>query len=254
MKKLLAAVSVAGLLGAAGFVAWSVFARPDDTVITDETVKSFNLQRGPAPAVASAPPRSEELRDAVAAPVSPRPIALAEMSPAAAAPAKPAAPPPSRPPVTARLVSAVRSGRVFAGLLRSPARMMASGSALASPRALRAFLADKRAVNRYLDSAVVRVVLNSPAAAKAVIGSSLVVRAFLSTPAMQDKKAVADLLSSRMLIKMLDCPGVQAALTDEKVVRRIATDPDTAQFLAQNPQALQAIAGAAPELAKALGR
>lgn len=251
MKKILAAVSVAGLLGAAGFVAWSVFSRPDDAVLTGETANAFNLQTGPAPAGPSAAPRAGELRDAVASPVSPRPIALAEMAPAVPA-AVMSVPPP--PPVTLRLVNAVRSARVFTGFLRAPARAMTSGSALANPRALRAFLGDKGAVNRFLDSAMVRVVLNSPTAAKAVIGSSLVVRAFLSSPAMRDKKAVAELLSSRMVQKMLDCPGVQAALTDENVVRRLATDPGTAEFLAQNPEALNAIAGAAPELARAISR
>ncbi|MBI3565715.1 MAG: hypothetical protein HY079_11005 [Elusimicrobia bacterium] len=250
MRKILAVVSVTGLLGAAGFVVWSAASRPDDTYITGERADSFNLKEAPVAARPAAAPRSEELRDAVSSPVSPRPIALAEMAPAAAAaPAKPV-----RPFLTAKLEKAVRSGRTFAALLRAPARMLGAGSALASPRALRAFLADKAAVNRYMDSTLVRVVLNSPTAAKAVIGSSLVVRAFLASPAMKDKKTVAALLSSRMVGKMLDCPGVQAALTDEAVIRRLATDPKTAEFLATNPQALAAIAGAAPELARALAR
>lgn len=253
VRKILAVVSVTGLLSAAGFVVWSVASRPDDAYITGDAANSFNLQEAPVAAAAPAAPRAaEELRDAVASPVSPRPIALAEMIPVAAAKAAPSAP--VRAFLTPGLEKAARSSRAFAALLRAPARMLGAGSALADPRALRAFLADKAAVNGYLDSTLVRVVLNSPTAAKAVIGSSLVVRSFLATPAMQDQKAVAALLSSRMFAKMLDCPGVQAALSDEAVVRRLATDPKTAEFLAMNPQALRAIAGAAPELARALAR
>jgi len=55
-------------------------------------------------------------------------------------------------------------------------------------------------------------------------------------------------------MKMLDCPGVQAALSDDTVVRRLATDPETAEFLARNPETLKAVAGAAPALARAISR
>lgn len=248
-RRSLIALVAAVLLGAFGFAAWSAFSG-DDT-ITYERGGSFDLAFAPA---ASAPRPPEDLRDAVASRPSPRPIPLTEMAPAVspAAPPQPAV----RPFLTPRLERAARASRAFVALLRAPARLFAasSGSALGSPRALRAFLADKAAVERYMDSALVRVVLNSPAAAKAVIGSPAVVRAFLSSPALRDPATVRALLSSRMVVKMLDCPGVQEALSDPKVIRGLATDPETVEFLGRNPEALNAIAGAAPDLTRALTR
>jgi len=253
LNRQLAVVSVVGLIGASGFVAWSVLSRSDDTIITSGGSQSFNLQIAPAPeTIMRARLPSEDAGGAAPASVSPRPIALAEMAPVSR-PATPA-PPAVRPFLTPRLEKAARSSPVYAALLRAPARLMGSGGPLQSPRGLRAFLADKRAVNGYLDSTLVRFVLNSPAAAKAVLGSSLVVRSFLGTPAMRDPAAVRALLGSRMLVKMLDCPGVQAALADPKVIRSMVANPETAAFIERNPQSIQAIANAAPDLARALNR
>jgi hypothetical protein len=252
VKNTLAAVSLAGLLGASGFVAWSVFSRPDASALTAEQARSFDFKDGPLPStIVRVTPPVEDLHDAVAAPVSPRPIALDIMARAGA----PAAAVKPRLPAfaTPRLEAAVRRHPFFAGLLRAPARFLMSGTALKSPRALRAFLADKPAVEAYMSSTLMRLVLNSPSAAKSVLGSPVLVRAFLASPAMSDPAAVRELLGSRMLVKMLDCPGVQQALADPAVIRGMVADPGTLQWLAENPSALQAIAGAAPALARSLG-
>lgn len=251
MKNSLAALSVIGLLGASGFVAWSVLSSPDATTLTSEQAGSFDFKEGPAPAPA-APRPAEELRDAVASPASPRPIPLESMaSSARPVEAAPRALVPTF--LTPKLEAGVRHGRIFAALLRAPARFLLSSSALKSPRALRAFLDDKKGVEAYMSSAVVRVVLNSPAAAKSLLGSPFLVRAFLASPAMSDPAAVRELLGSRMLVKMLDCPGVQEALADPAVIRSMVADPATVAWLGENPAALKAIASAAPALANSLG-
>ena len=247
-------MSVIGLLGASGFVAWSVMSRPDAALITSEQAHSFDLKEAPSAAPTAAPRPVEELHDAVAAPVSPRPIAMAGM--AATAPAAPAAPaavrPQVRPFLTPQLETAVRKSKFFAAMLRAPARFLVAASALKSPRALRSFLENKSGVEAYMNSTVVRVVLNSPSVAKSVLGSPALVRAFLSSPAMKDPQAVRELLESRMVVKMLDCPGVQEALADPAVIRNMLADPGTIQWMGENPEAMHAIASAAPALARSL--
>ena len=251
MKKALAAVSVLGLIGASGFVAWSVFSRPDDAVPT-AAAQSFDLNSTPSAASARAAAPSEELRDAVAAPVSPRPIRYEGMAAVPPAPAAIAIKPAERSIVTPKIETATRRNRFFSALLSAPARFLASRTAVRSPGALRAFLADKRGVDAFMDSTVVRVVLASPATAKSVLGRPDMVRAFLVSPALQDPGAVRALLSSRMVAKMLDCPGVQEALADPAVIRGIVSDPETVRWIGENPQVLTAFASAAPALTQSL--
>ena len=245
MRNVLAVASVAGLLGASGFVAWSALSRPDD--VASRSAGAFDLQD--APASPSRPAASEELRDAVAAPASPRPIAAAGMQYATPMPAPRET---VKPFLTPALEAYVRDSKLLRALQHAPARALLSGSAMRSPAALKAFLGDKAAVNSYLDSTLVRVALNSPAVAKLLIGNPALVRAFLGSPAMRDPQAVKALLASRMLVKMLDCPGVQEALADPAVIRSIAGDPGTVEWLARNPHALDAVAAAAPSLASSL--
>ncbi len=245
MKKVLAVVTIAAPLASVAFVAWTLASHTDDTSTTVAAGGSFDLDVGPA--------RADRLRDSVASPASPKPIALAEMTAATSPAPSAAAAPAVRPFLTPTLENAARTSRLFARLLEAPSRLMGSGTALRSPRDLRVFLSDKAAVESYLDSTMVRVVLNSPVVAKALLGSPAVVRAFLSTPALQDPAAVQALLSSRMLVKILDCPGIQEALSDPAVVRGMA-GPETAEFLARNPGAVQALAAAAPGLTRALTR
>lgn len=261
MKRALVAVGVAGLLSASGFVAWSVFSGPRATDITPDVAKSFDLSESALPARPAAPafaPTEEVLRDSVAAHASPRPIVLDAMSRPGVAPAvSAAAAAPARTRsswLTPRLEKAARASRAFVGLLGSPARAIASGSVLRSPRDLRRFLSDRRAVEGYLDSGLVRAVLASPTLAKALIGNPAVVRAVLGSAAMQDPATVRLLLGSRMMAKILDCRGVQEALGDPAVVRRVADDPETGRWIAANPSAVTALASAAPALANALAR
>ncbi|MDE2142848.1 MAG: hypothetical protein KGJ84_10585 [Elusimicrobia bacterium] len=252
MKNSLAAVSVIGLLGASGLVAWSVLSRPDATLITSEQANSFDLKIvSPQERPMAAHVPVEEMRDAVASPVSPRPIAMDGMLVPAAAPV-----PPSKPAfrsfLTPRLESGVLKSRFFAAMLGAPARFLAGSGPLKSPRAFRAFLDDKGAVDGYLNSTVVRVVLNSPAAAKAVLESPSLVKAFLGSPALRDPGVVRALVTSPMVLKMLDCPGVQEALADPAVIRSMTADPETLRWLGENPDAVRAMGSIAPALAGSL--
>jgi hypothetical protein len=254
VKNSLAAVSVIGLIGASGFVAWTALSRPDPTVITSEQARSFDISERATPDAPPAAQVREVLRDAVAAaPVSPRPIPLESM---AAAPARAAAapvPPRVRPFLTPQLEKAVLGSRLFAALLRSPARFAVSRSALKSVRDFRAFMDDKGAVETYMSSTLMRVVLNSPAVAKAVLSNPALIRAFVESPAMRDPRVVRELVSSRMAVKMLDCPGIQEALTDPAVMSALA-DPAVASWMERNPEALSAVASAVPALARSLTR
>lgn len=259
MKKTLAVVSVLGLAGAAGFVGWSVLSRPDDIFVTGDAATGFNLQEGPAPAASSPLSPGETLRDAVAAaPPAPtslmRPIGFDGMaghgSPASAAPAA-AGPAPSK--ITARAETWARRNKLFAGLLVRPAKFLVGRSPMASAQGLRGFLADPKKVDAYMNSALVRVTINSPTVAKALLGNPGVIRAFLASPAMRDPQAVRDLLSSAMVRKFMDCPAIQEALSDPVVMQRMLMDPTTISWVASNPQALTAIASAAPALGDAFG-
>lgn len=248
MKNALVAMSVAGLLGASGFVAWTVFSRPDDAV--SGAAAAFDFKEAPPPSSRPLSAGSEQLKDAVADAASPRPISVAEM--AREAPPRVDRRPPVRPFLTPELESGVRKSKILNALLRAPARFLVAGSAMKSPRALNAFLGDKAAVDAYMNSTLVRVALNSPAVAKALIGNAALVRAFLGSPALRDPGTVKALVGSRMLAKMLDCPGVQGALADPAVIRSLASDPVTIEWIGRNPQSLNAIATAAPALAGSL--
>ena len=142
--------------------------------------------------------------------------------------------------------------RFLTALIAKPAQFMMSRSPLGSARAMRAFLADPKKVDAYMNSPLVRITLNSPTVAKAVLGNPTVIRAFLAEPAMRDPQTVRALLGSPMLRKMLDCPAIQEALGDPAVMNRMVADPQTITWIASHPQALLAIAGAAPALGDAL--
>ncbi|MDD5302205.1 MAG: hypothetical protein PHS14_03775 [Elusimicrobia bacterium] len=257
MRSYLPIISVIGLLGAGGAVTWSVMARPDDAYITHEVADSFNLQTGPAPVRAPAALASgETLRDAVAAapPAASslmRPIAAPGMAvgglPKDAADKRYTV-------ITPRAEAWAKKHEFLAGLIAKPASFLMARSSLGSARGLRAFLGDPKKVDAYMNSALVRVTINSPTVAKALLGNPAVIRAFLAMPAMRDPQAVRALLASPMLRKMLDCPAIQEALGDPEVMNRMVADPQTIRWIASHPDALTAIASAVPALADALKR
>lgn len=260
MKNALAAVSVIGLAGLAGLVGWSSLTRPAGDYSAGEAMRGFNLDERPAPSRTAL--ADDSLRDAVAAAapaaaipgsLSPRPIAFDGMA-VPGRPAPDAAPAGPVRPITAKAEAWARKNPWWTALLAKPAAMLARRSALGSARDLKTFLGNPAKVNAYLDSPLTRVVLNSPTAAKALLGNPAVIRAALASPALQDPQALRALLGSPMLRKMLDCPGVQEALADEGVMRRMWTDPQTVAWIASHPQALTTIAKAAPALAEGFAR
>ncbi len=253
VKKVLPLISVLGLIGAGGAVTWSVMARPTDTYNTQEVANSFNLQTGPAPSRA---PRAfaegENLRDAVAA--AP-PVASSMIKPIADARMVVGAPPKDAKPLTVITPKAeawAKKHKFLSAMIARPASFMISHSSLGSPKTLREFLGNPKKVDAYMNSALVRITLNSPTVAKAILGNPAVIRAFLATPAMRDPQAVRMLLSSPMLHKMMDCPAIQEALSDPAVMNRMIADPKTVAWIAQHPDALMAIAQAAPALGEGL--
>ena len=247
-------ISVIGLLGAGGAVSWSVLSRQDDSFMTRETANAFNLQTGPAPARAPAPlSAGETLRDSVAAAPPPasslmKPIAAEGMAvgglPQAAAVKRFTV-------ITPRAEAWAKKHKFLAGLIAKPASFLLSRSSLGSARDLRAFLGDPKKVDAYMNSQLVRVTLNSPTVAKALLGNGEVIRAFLAAPALRDPSAVRALLSSPMFKKMLDCPAIQEALGDPEVMRKMISDPKTIAWIGAHPQALTAITQAVPALGDA---
>ena len=228
-------------------VTWSVISRQGNSSITHEAANSFNLQTGPAPVRAS-------LRDAVAAaPSAPssltRLIATADMDVGELSVMPPEAI--LYTSVAPRAEAWAKKHKFLAGLVGKPARFLMGRSSLGSARDLRAFLGDPKKVDAYMNSALVRVTLNSPAVAKVLLGNPAVIRAFLATPALRDPQAVRALLSSPMLRKMLDCPAIQDALADPVVMRRMIADRATVVWIAAHPAALMAIADAVPALGDA---
>ncbi len=255
MRRILPVVSVLGLLGAGGAVTWSVMSRPDDSYMTHEVAHAFNLQTGPAP-VRAPPARvsGETLRDAIAAaPPVPssltRPIATAGMAVAGLLKKSPEAI--RYTVITPRAEAWAKKHTFLAALVTHPAAFLMGRSSLGSARGLRAFLGDPKKVDVYMNSALVRVTLNSPTVAKFLLGNPAVIRAFLATPALRDPQAIRALLLSPMLRKMLDCPAIQEALGDSEVMRKMIADPQTVSWLAAHPQALLAIAEAVPALGDA---
>lgn len=249
MRSLLPVISVLGLLGAGGAVTWSVMAREGDSaVVTREVADAFNLQTGPAPARPSAAAR-DELRDAVAAPASSlmRPIASPDMAVGAA----PKEAPKAYTVITPKAEAWARKNKLLSRLMARPAAFLMARSPLASARSMKAFLSDPKKVDAYMNSPLVRITLNSPTAAKALLGNPAVIRAFLAMPAMNDPRVVRALLGSPMVRKMLDCPAVQEALSEPGVMNRMVSDPKTVQWIAEHPDALLAIASAAPALGDA---
>ena len=236
MKEHLPLMSFLGLISVSAFLAYSSLSHPIDPRMVDEAV-----EHNPFPAAAAMP--RESMRDALTS--SPMPVGPAgyKMSPTPqAAPAAQRMPPGER---------KVPVNGVMAKMLASPASFLMRRTTLRSAKDLRKFLADKKAVDSYLDSAPVRMAMRHPAVAKSILTNGALVRAFLATPAMSDPDAVRRLVKSPLMKKLLDCPGVQGALADPAVMTRLGADPKTAEFVAANPQVLGAISAAAPALAEA---
>ncbi len=249
-------VSLFGFIGAGAAVTWSVMSRPQDTYITHEVANSFNLQEGPAPARAPRPlTEGETLRDAVAA--AP-PVASSLVRPTGtdtlmySSKARASAPEFKSQPVTAKAEVWARKNKFLAALVTRPAAFLMNHSSLSSARGLRAFLADAKKVDGYMNSTLVRIAINSPTVAKALLGNPAVIRAFLNTPAMKDPAAVRALVGSPMVQKMLDCPAVQEAMTDPAVMNKMMADPQTLMWVVAHPEALEAISKAAPALGEAM--
>jgi len=256
VRSYLPVISVLGFIGAGAAVTYSVISRPTDVFITGDVADSFNLKTGPAPRRAPAAlGAGETLRDAIAGAPPPassmmRPIAGAGIvvGPAMKDPPKPV----RYTVITPKAEAWAKKQGFFAGLLAKPAAFLMKHSPLGSVKAVRAFLGDAKKVDAYMNSPLVRITINSPSTAKALLGNTAMVSAFLATPAMRDAKTVSALLASPMVKKMLDCPAIQEALSDPVVVRKMLDDPKTMMWIAAHPDAMMAITDAAPAMGDAM--
>lgn len=236
MKDHLPLMSFLGLISVSAFLAYSSLSHPIDPRMVDETV-----DHNPFPQAAALP--RESMRDALTS--SPMPIGPTgyKMSPTPRpAPAAQRMPPGER---------KTASDGVLAKMLAAPAGFLMRQTALGSAKEFKRFLADKSAVDSYLDSGPVRMAMRHPSVTKRILTNGALVRAFLATPAMEDPAAVRRLVKSPLMKKLLDCPGIQGALSDPAVMTRLGADPKTLEFVTAHPQVLAAVAAAAPALAEA---
>ena len=238
------------LAAAGGFVAWSALSRPKDAYLTRDVADGFDLAAAPAARPAAAGPAAPLL-----APESPRPVPGSGLG-TAAEPSR-AAPGGPGPGAQAGGAAPKKTGPLKPGaegwalgqplvraLLAAPARVLLQRSALASAGELKGFLASPSQVDRFLDSPLTRVVLNSPTVATALLGDPKLFAAVLESPALKDPQAAKALAQSPMLRKMLDCDGVTQALQAPSVRERLE-DPATAAWLAERPELLAAVMNAA---------
>lgn len=241
---LMSAVSLAAVTGVVG---WSMMTRPIDPRMVDVEVQASDLP-SPAPAPRFPSTDVDSMRDAMASP-QPIPIAGYSMAPQQRPATVPQAAVPKLPP---GIELKAKSDPVFSAMLGAPARFLMRKTTLGDARGFKKFLASPKAVDRYLNSPLVRAALHSPAVTKSILTNGALVRAFLDTPAMQDPVALATLLRSPMFKKIVDCPGVQDALADPRVMVRLGSDPTTLEYLGEHPQAAEALGKAFPALAAAV--
>lgn len=154
------------------------------------------------------------------------------------------------PVVTAKSVRWVRTHKVFAAFLKAPARYLAGkGDRMSSPAAFRAFLDDKKQVNAFLDSPLVRVALNSPVISRALMSDPGVLKAFLGSPAMRDPATVRRFVTSPLFRKVIDCPGPQGAIEDGRTLPQTLASPAVISWVKDNPSGMAALESAIPALA-----
>lgn len=195
----------------------------------DFDFKPTDLRGGPRRAPAMPMPEMP-MRDAVA---SSRPtFATAAPAPAAAAPvaAKSAEKLPEKPAPSA----AAKAG--FASLLSSPARYLVSKTMLGKPGELARKLERKEFGKSYVQTPIVRSVLESPSAVSAILGNAALRRAFLDSPAMRDPRVVDKLGESALLQYVLTSDGVQKALGKPGVLQSVLMAPDTLAWMQRSPE------------------
>lgn len=179
------------------------------------------------PAAESLPVIEEEggempLRDAMAMPRAPAALAPARAvpprSPMAAGPAAS-----GDPKISADSMKA---------LLTQPMTYITQKTWLGKPAGFQKFISDPKRVKRYIDNPIVKSVIDSPAMTRVFVSNSMLVSAFLASPAMRDPAAMKALASSPLLRELAQHKGVQAALADPAIMQKLLmTNPQAAQLL-----------------------
>lgn len=224
----LAVVSSILIGGGAAFVVWTMN-RTTDSYLTDEVAHSF---------------------DAKTADTAPKPVPrnlVAPLQPQTSL----------TPIVTGLKPKAVQTNNwgdhpLVRDLVAGPALFLAKKTYLGKAEALEAFLEDRRMTQRWLTHPLIQGVLGDPRLLKWIVGPT-VIQAFLSTPAMQDRKAVAALSKSELIKGIAKAPGVQALVQDPGFIQAVLLSPQAMTWMMQNPSAVEALKDIAPALAKAAG-
>lgn len=173
--------------------------------------------------------------------------ALPAKAPAPPPPASPSAPkPPSATPARAAVGTQkagegwAKSSVSFGALLEAPGKFLAKQSYLGKPVAFQQFVSNPMSVRAWLGRPLVRAVTGSPALVKLLVLRPGVVRSFLDSPAMKDPRAIAALGKSPLVKELAQRPGVQAALSDQALVKRALMGPEVMAWLAKHPEGMAA--------------
>ena len=141
----------------------------------------------------------------------------------------------------------------IADVAADPARFVSERTYLRDPKAFRAFLRNRRAVDSFLGDGVTRYVVEHGWAVKQ-LARPKVVEAVLASPAMRDRKVVSYLFTKSALPLQLErAPGVKEALADKEFVESVCT-PEVRSWLAANPAAAVSLKSQSPAFAAALAR
>lgn len=218
MRKTLAILSILVFLGAGLFILISSLNRKKDVYLTPDIIQDFDSKTVPES-------RSNLTVSAVRR--SAPSLAEGQRGPL----------PYGQAPVSARWAL---GNRMLQAFLAEPGRFIAQRTLLAKPASFMAFIRDRGRVERYLKHPLIRAVLESPELTRAVAGRPGVLHGFLSSPAMQDPRAVSELAKSALLKELSGKQGIQALLEDADFVQKILMDAKTMEWLGRNPDAARA--------------
>ena len=124
-------------------------------------------------------------------------------------------------------------------------------SILGDPAMFLRFARDPRWIARFISSMPARPVLGSPRALKLLVSRG-VIEAFVSSPAMRSRRAVAALARGPLLAQLMQCEGIRALVADPDFASALLSSPAAVRWLARNPSARRTLRKLSPSLAGAL--
>lgn len=128
----------------------------------------------------------------------------------------------------------------FSAMMESPLKFLMAKTHLGSARALQFFVRDPKRVAGYLAHPLVKETLDSSVAVSLLLRAPIA-RAFVATPAMNDRAAVSALAKSGLVKEIAHSPGVREALKDQRVVSTVLADPEILGWAGRNPDVIPAL-------------